>query len=386
VTGPRRPLLVGFVVTAVPVLGLVAAVALTVRALVSGVESSARAASARPRIAAAPARATPATPARHELTVAWVGDMTLGSRYGRPVGDGDGLFDAVRATLRRPDLTLGNLEGTLGTAGTAKCGLGVANCFAFQGSPRAAGALRRAGFDGVNLANNHADDYGPEGRAETAAALARAGVAPTGMPGYVRLFSRAGRTVAVVGFASYTWSSPLTDLPAAAALVREAAAQADIVVVLFHGGAEGADRTATPRGTEYAFGEDRGDLRAFAHTVVDAGADLVLGSGPHVLRGLERYRGRLVAYSLGNFAAVGNFASGGVLSLSAILDVRLGPTGALRGGRLHSIRLEGEGTPVPDAAEASSRLVAALSRQDFGAGAVPVGARGELASRRAAIP
>jgi hypothetical protein len=313
------------------------------------------------------------------LTVAWVGDMTLGSRYGRPTAGGDRLFDAVRGPLRRPALTLGNLEGTLGRGGSAKCGVGVPNCFAFQAAPEAAGALRRAGFDGVNLANNHANDYGSEGFQETVAALAHAGVAPTGMPDYVRLFDRAGVTLAIVGFASYRWSSPLTDLRAAAALVRDAGRRADLVVVLFHGGAEGSDMTATPPGTEYAFGENRGSLRAFARTVIDAGADLVLGSGPHVLRGLERYRGRLVAYSLGNFVGVGNFATGGVLGLSGILQVRLARDGAFRGGRLHSVRLVDGGTPVPDPGNAAAGLVSTLSRRDFGPTAVRVRADGVLA-------
>jgi hypothetical protein len=373
----RRRGLLGFLIVAPLTLGAaVAVVGLARGVLASPTEPIAEAAAAR---ADSRPRAQSAAPLRGGLTVSWVGDMTLGSRYGRPTDAGDRLFDAVRATLRRPELTLGNLEGTLGSRGSAKCGVAVPNCFAFQAAPETAGALRRAGFDAVNLANNHANDYGPEGFQDTVAALARADVAPTGMPNYVRLFDRAGITLAVVGFASYRWSSPLTDLPAAASLVRDAGSRADLVLVLFHGGAEGSDRTATPEGTEYAFGENRGDLRAFARTVIDAGADLVLGSGPHVLRGLERYRGRLVAYSLGNFVGVGNFATQGVLGLSGILEVRLGRDGAFRGGRLHSVSLVDGGTPVPDRGNGAARLVSTLSRRDFGPTAVSVRADGALA-------
>src|SRR4051794_41167952 len=97
---------------------------------------------------------------RTPVTVAWVGDMTLGSRYGVAAGDGDVLFSHVRSTLRRPHLTFGNLEGTLGSGGSPKCAAATANCYAFQASPRTARALRRAGFDGVNQANNHANDFG----------------------------------------------------------------------------------------------------------------------------------------------------------------------------------------------------------------------------------
>lgn len=317
--------------------------------------------------------------ARHgPLTVAWVGDITPGSSYGLPPGQGDALFAGVRPFLRRPDLTLGNLEGTLGTGGTSKCPPQARDCFAFQAPPGNAEALRRAGFDGVNVANNHADDYGAQGRYETTAALARAGIGATGTPDYVRLFHRRGRRVGVVGFASYAWSAPLNDPAAVRALVGQAAREADIVVVLFHGGAEGADRTHVPQGREYAFGEDRGDLRAFAHEAVDAGADLVLGSGPHVLRGMECYRHRLVAYSLGNFAGVHTFALDGVLGLSGILDAKLGPDGRFAGGRLTSVRLVGAGTPEPDPAAGGARLVSQLSAADFGSAGVRMTPAGRL--------
>ena len=95
------------------------------------------------------------------------------------------------------------------------------------------------------------------------------------------------------------------------ALIQRAAEQADIVVAFFHAGAEGADKTHVPRGPESAFGEYRGDSRRFARIAIDAGADLVLGSGPHVLRGLELYKNRLIAYSLGNLAGYQNFGTGG---------------------------------------------------------------------------
>ena len=134
--------------------------------------------------------------------------------------------------------------------------------------------------------------------------------------------------VAVMGFSPYPWSAPLNDIPVAAALVRRAAKRANIVVVLMHAGAEGADQTHTPYGTQYFLGEDRGNVRAFAHAMVKPGADLVLGSGPHVIRGIERYRNRLIAYSLGNFAGWRNFALGGNLSLSGLLTVRIDDDGS----------------------------------------------------------
>jgi len=148
--------------------------------------------------------------------------------------------------------------------------------------------------------------------------------------------------------------------------VAEADRQAEIVVVVMHAGAEGADRTHVPLGQEEAFGEDRGDSRGFSHAAIDAGADLVLGSGPHVLRGMERYKGRLIAYSLGNLAGWRNFGTHGTLGLSGLLKVELAPDGRLSRGRLVSLRLHGAGVPRIDRRHAARRLVRRLSRADFG--------------------
>jgi len=182
----------------------------------------------------------------------------------------------------------------------------------------------------------------------------------------VRVLERRGVRVAFVGFSTYRWTPSMDDAAAVRSLIDQAAAIADVVVVLFHAGAEGADRTSVPVGREWAFGEDRGDSRAFAHLAIDAGADLVLGSGPHVIRGLETYRGRLIAYSLGNFAGAHNFASGGALSTSGVLAVRIDRSGRLRSGWWHGIALDASGTPHPDRG-ASLALVAQLSARDFGA-------------------
>ena len=165
----------------------------------------------------------------------------------------------------------------------------------------------------MNLANNHAYDYGPSAERETVAALTRVGLLNTGRPGTQATQTVGGQRVALLGFAPYKWADSLTDIARAKRRVREAAAHAELVVVMFHGGAEGSDKTHVPSGTETFLGENRGDLRRFTHAVIDAGADLVVGSGPHVLRGMEFYRGRLIAYSMGNFGGYKVFGLGGVL-------------------------------------------------------------------------
>jgi hypothetical protein len=188
-----------------------------------------------------------------------------------------------------------------------------------------------------------------------------------------------GQKIAILGFASYAWSDSLTDIARAKRRVQQAARTAPIVIVTFHGGAEGSDKTRVPRGTETFLGENRGDLRRFTHAVIDAGADLVVGSGPHVMRGMELYRGRLIAYSMGNFAGYAVFSLGGVLSTSGVLQVTLNPDGTFRSGRLRPTRLVGEGTPAPGGDGIA--LVRSLSRQDFGTRAPRIDARGVIRPR-----
>ena len=297
------------------------------------------------------------------IEIGWVGDTTPGSKYGLPPDGGRALFAHLRDQLLAPDLMIANLEGTYSTGGPSKSG--GPNSFSFQAPPLYALALPWAGIDLVNLANNHSNDYLARGLRQTTQALQKAGIAYAGLPGQVTVLHVRGVRVAVLGMAFSTGSANVNNIPAAVRIVRRAAHEADVVVVLMHIGAEGADKIHTPHGTEWAFGERRGNPRAFAHAVIDAGADLVLGSGPHVIRGIERYKDRLIAYSLGNFAGWGNFALGGNLSLSGLLTVRIDELGRIYGGRWLSLSLTKPGVPAIDPADTAARLVRRLSAEDF---------------------
>jgi hypothetical protein len=301
------------------------------------------------------------------VSLVWGGDVTLGSYRGLPPHHGRPQLAKVARVLRKSDLAVVNLEGTFGPASTAKCAIGASpTCFPFQAPGANAHTLRWAGVDLVNTANNHAYDYGPEGWVATRRALIRAGVQATGAISEVHVIERNGTRVAFAGFSTYPWSASMSDLAEVKALVAEADRQAEIVVVLMHAGAEGADRTHVPIGREEAYGEDRGDSRTFARTAIDAGADLVLGSGPHVVRGMQVYRGRLIAYSLGNLAGWHNFSVHGTLALSGLVKVGLSPDGRLTRARLISLRLRGAGVPRVDHGRAAERLMRRLSKVDFG--------------------
>jgi capsule synthesis protein PGA_cap len=300
------------------------------------------------------------------VTLEWVGDIAFSSEHGLPPGGPARAFAPVRRELERADITFGNLEGTLSTGGASKCkGRGGGNCFAFQAPPSYARGLMSSGFDLLNLANNHANDYGPGGEQQTVTALEHAGLAYTGRPGQFTTRRAHGLRIAFVGFAPYPWAGSLTDIGAAQKAIRRARRHAPLVVAIIHAGAEGATRLHTPHGTEYYLGENRGNSRRFAHAAIDAGASLVVGSGPHVIRGVERYRNRLIAYSLGNFAGPHTLAIGGPLTQSAILRVTLDEHGRIVGGRWISLRLISPGLPRLDPSHASAKLVARLSREDF---------------------
>jgi hypothetical protein len=311
------------------------------------------------------------------VTIAAVGDIVMGSTPNLPPDGGRSFFAGVQTDLAG-DVVLGNLEGTLSVGGSSKCRAGSTNCYAFQTPPAYARWLERAGFTALNLANNHAFDFGASGQRQTISALDRYGLRHTGRPGQITI-QRVGKIrVALVGFASYPWSAPLTDISAATKLVRKAANRADVVIVTMHAGAEGTDRQHVARGVETYLGENRGDVVRFSRAVVDAGADLVVGHGPHVLRGMEWHKGRLIAYSLGNFAGYKVFALGGPLSSSGILRVTLRGDGTFETGTLVPTRMIGEGVPAIDPAESAHGLVRTLSRQDFGGRAVTVATTGVL--------
>lgn len=325
--------------------------------------------------ALAPAGASAAEPPS-EVSLNWVGDIAFSTRQGLPSGGPGRVLARVRKYLENADITTGNLEGTLGQGGPSKCSGGGSNCFAFQAPASYARPLARVGFDLFNLANNHSLDFGASGLRQTLRALRAAGLRHTGLTHEVKFAKVAGQRVAFLGFAPYPWASPLTDIGAARRQIASAARRAKIVVVFIHAGAEGAGELHTPHGTETAFGENRGQTRRFAHEAVTAGADAVLGSGPHVLRGMECYRRRLIAYSLGNFVGYRTLATGGALSLSGVLRIRLGVEGKLLGGRLFRVRLAPPGVPEPGGG--SIGLVRQLSRQDFGRRACRISRTGEL--------
>ncbi len=300
------------------------------------------------------------------------GDINLGTRtldQGLPPDSGRRLFDEVDSLLRG-DLIIGNFEGVLSDSGeSTKCAPKSTRCYAFATPTWLAPRMQEAGFTHLNLANNHANDYGAAARQHTEDTFRALGLTPYGPLGQVAItpvFRDEGMTlVGVIGFATYPHSYNLLDIPGSAELVGMVRPLVDVLVVTFHGGQEGAAATRVGAGPEFLGREPRGDLRRWARAVIDAGADAVVGHGPHVLRGVEFYQGRPIAYSLGNFLTYRGFSMEGVLGVTALLELDLGADGSYQSGRLPPLlQLPGVG-PAPDPSGAATRLLQRVTRLDF---------------------
>jgi hypothetical protein len=319
-----------------------------------------------------------------EIVVTAVGDVMLGTTFPDETGllppnDGADLLREVTPILKRGDLVFGNLEGPLVDGGTSlKCHGKKSNCYAFRVPTRYGQHLKEAGFTVMGLANNHAMDFGLEGRASSRQVLESQGIAHTGEIGDIARLSAKGRKIGLIAFATYPGAYNFLELDEALQTIRQMRTESDLVIVSFHGGAEGATHQHVPPGDEKFLGEDRGDLRRFTHAAVDAGAQLVIGSGPHVVRGMEIYKGKLIAYSLGNFATYGPFNLSGENGISLILEAHLAPDGSFLSGQVYPVKQEKPGGPRLDSGMGILPVLRSLSRADFGQNAVVTGPRGEL--------
>jgi poly-gamma-glutamate capsule biosynthesis protein CapA/YwtB (metallophosphatase superfamily) len=314
-----------------------------------------------------PSQAASPAPSGDTITLGAVGDIIMGDAPGSmPANDGRGFFDKVKS-LFAVDFMMGNMEEPItDDTGHVKCRPEQTSCHQFRVPPHYAGHLKDAGFHLLNQANNHGYDYGPQGYTNTQKSLTNAGLKYSGPRNYVSVSEVKGVKVAVLGFSSYARDNSLIDLNQAKQVVQKASGMADIVVIQVHWGAEGAAMTHVKPGTEMFLGENRGDPMAFSRAVIDAGADLIIGHGPHTLRALELYKGRLIAYSLGNFAGGKGLKGDGSLGWGGVLHTTLAKDGALVSGKFNSTYyVTNPGVPQPDSQNRGLGLVSKLTKEDF---------------------
>ena len=305
------------------------------------------------------------------ISISIVGDLMVGSSYPSsvylpPDSEGNILSYAI-PTLSKTDLRIGNLEGAIAdTVHVFKdCGDGK-NCYAFRTPCKEALWYKQAGFNYLNLSNNHSYDFGPNGSASTVAFLSDNNIRTSGILQHP--FDTITVRHTVIGFLSFAPHKNCLDLnndSLVTSYVRQVRGLCDVLVVFFHGGAEGASRMHVPEGHELFYEQDRGDIIHFTHLCIDEGADLVIGSGPHVVRGMEFYNGKLIAYSLGNFATYHLFNLKPPMNVAPLLRVRITSKGELVSTRVVSFKQKGEGIPVPDDKFTAYKMLKELSSYDF---------------------
>jgi len=306
------------------------------------------------------------------LTIIGTGDIMLGTSYPSesylpPGNDCSPILRPVHHVLQSGDLLFGNLEGVFcSEGGTPKRCKDLTKCYVFRMPDHYLDCILEAGYDVLSVANNHVNDFGPAGRTSTAAMLDSAEVAYAGFVTHPwTLFEKEGVTYGFAAFAPNRGTMDLLDYDRAAEITAMLDSMADVVIISFHGGAEGKDHQHVLRGREEYLGANRGNVHHFAHRVVDAGADVVFGHGPHVTRAVELYRDRLICYSLGNFATYRRFNLRGPNGIAPIVKVEVDSEGSFMRGEVVSIYQPGEGGPRIDPAGRATAKLKALTEIDF---------------------
>lgn len=300
------------------------------------------------------------------ITVSAVGDIMLGTDYpsGAPLTDSD-YFKAVRPLLQSADIRFGNYEGTLYDGAQNPDGKpGGPNRYIFRTPTPMVSHLKRAGFNVVSLANNHARDFGRIGLESTKRTFANAGIQYSSKDGEVATFNVNGQAVAVIAADFYPGRRSMVNPDSTYAEIRALKQRGAIVIVSVHAGGEGFGAEHVSNRTEIFLGENRGNSVKFAHEAIDAGADLMLMHGPHVPRGLEVYRNRLIAYSLGNFLTGRGINTSGNAGLAPLLEVELDNSGQFVQGKVTSFQQLRGGLSL-DPQQRAFILVAQLSQLDF---------------------
>lgn len=309
---------------------------------------------------------------KKEVKIVGVGDIMLGTAYPLraylpPNEDCSPLLEDVKPYLLDADLSFANLEGAIVDQGKmAKKCQDTLKCYAFRMPEKFASCLSDVGFDILSLANNHSGDFGDEGRNKTMRLLDSLNIYYAGLETNPSAeFIKDGIKYGFIAFAPNKGTLDLLKIDEAAKMVKALASRNDIVIVSFHGGAEGKDYQHLPKGKEEFYGENRGSLYEFAHRMVDAGADVIFGHGPHVTRAMEIYKGRYIAYSLGNFCTYGRFNLRGPNGIAPLVQLITNKEGAFLRGKIISVYQKGEGGTHIDPNKSVIAIINNLNASDL---------------------
>lgn len=303
------------------------------------------------------------------LSIIAVGDIMMGTDFPRnllPSKNGRILLDDVKEILQSGDITFGNLEGVFLDGGKPKkkC-RDTTICYVFRTPTSFIENLVNSGFDIVSLSNNHSNDFGDTGRVITRQTLSKAGIKYAGIIGETSDLDVNGLKIGVIAFSVSDYCYSILNIKRAQREVSKLKIEFDIVIVSFHGGAEGEDAKHVLGEDEVFYEEERGNVLQFSHAVIDAGADVVIGHGPHVPRALELYKDRLIAYSLGNFCTYRGFSIQNSKGLAPILKVKVDGSGRFIDGQIISARQYRPSGTKLDNRNRAAKLISELTSADF---------------------
>jgi poly-gamma-glutamate capsule biosynthesis protein CapA/YwtB (metallophosphatase superfamily) len=304
------------------------------------------------------------------IEIVAVGDIMLGTNFPNQShlpASAAGLLEPFLRTIQDADLAFGNLEGTLlDEGGQLKSCSDPSKCYAFR-QPTAYGeVLKNAGFDLLSIANNHLGDFGDTGRKSTIETLKKNEIKFAGQ------LTHPWDTITIkgvlIGFTAFAPNSECLNInhtDVAKAQIQFLDSLCDVVIVSFHGGAEGSSKTHITRKHEFFYGEDRGDVYHFARMAIDNGADLILGHGPHVTRAIDSYKGRFITYSMGNFCTYSRFNLSGVNGMAPLFKLKITKSGEFVSGEIISVKQIGEGGPLPDSTQGAYKQIQSLTKKDL---------------------
>jgi len=305
------------------------------------------------------------------VSIVGVGDIMMGTNfpeeYYLPPNEGRDLLSGVDSILRSADITFGNLEGViLNEGGNPKYCSNPKLCYIFRSPEYMVQNLKDAGFDVMSTANNHAGDFGNPGRENTMKVLDSLGIYHAGLVSrpYVT-FMKDGMRYGFAAFAPNSGTMSIHDLAKAKAIISHLDSISDIVIASFHGGAEGSKYQHVERKTEYFYGENRGNVYRFSHELVNSGADIVFGHGPHVTRAVEVYNKRFIAYSLGNFCTYARFNLSGDNGLAPIINVFTSSKGEFYKAQVTPVIQRAPGGPQVDHKKRVIKRLQSLTSKDF---------------------
>ncbi|MEG4341959.1 CapA family protein [Microcoleus sp. A003_D6] len=329
-----------------------------------------------PSQAAKKPAAVPAT-----VSIKAVGDMIPGTNfpYNKLPANKELLLESVKPYLKGADILFGNFESTMTDYPYSSKAGGGRMLFAFRTPPSYAKIFKDVGFDILNVANNHSYDFNEQGFKDTIKNIDSNGMKAVGKRDQIVYQNVKGVNVAFIGFSNYgEVHNSLLELKAGAEIVKKAKQNADIVVISVHAGAEGTGALNVRNKNELFYGENRGNMVLFSRTMIDAGADLILGHGPHVTRAMELYKGKLIAYSLGNFLGYRTLSTAGALGQSLILDVKMTPQGNFVSGKIIPIQLDRQGIPSVDNNFKTVGLIRRLTKSDFPNSGLTIDDKGQI--------